>query len=61
MMKLIKLEWMKNNTRKYMIKAALVTAIICAFVLALAFLGIADDPDGQPRPGERLPPHKLFT
>ncbi len=46
MIKLIKLEWMKNNTRKYMIKAALVTAIICAFVLALAFLGIADDPDG---------------
>lgn len=46
MIKLIKLEWMKNDIRKYMIKAALVTAVICAFVLALAFLGIANDPDG---------------
>lgn len=46
MMKLIKLEWMKNNIGKYVIKAVLLTVIIGSFVLALAFLGIADDPDG---------------
>lgn len=46
MMKLIKLEWMKNNIGKYVIKAVLLAVIIGSFVLALAFLGIADDPDG---------------
>lgn len=46
MMKLIRLEWMKNNTGKYILKAVLLTVIIGLFVLALAFLGIANDPDG---------------
>lgn len=46
MIKLIKLEWMKNNTGKYILKAALLTVVICVFILSLAFLGIANDPDG---------------
>lgn len=46
MIKLIKLEWMKNNTGKYILKAVLVTVFICIFVLSLAYLGIANDPDG---------------
>lgn len=46
MIKLIRLEWMKNNTGKYILKAVLLTVIIGLFVLSLAFLGIANDPDG---------------
>lgn len=46
MMKLIKLEWMKNNTGKYILKVALLTVVISIFMLSLAFLGIANDPDG---------------
>lgn len=46
MIKLIKLEWMKNNMRKYILKAVLLAVVIGLFVMSLAFLGIANDPDG---------------
>ena len=46
MLKLIKLEWKKNHIGKYIRKAIILTAFICLFMFSLAFLGIADDPDG---------------
>ena len=46
MLKLIKLEWKKNNIGKYIRNAVIVTSLLCLFIFALAFLGIADDPDG---------------
>lgn len=46
MLKLIKLEWKKNNIGKYICKAVVLTALLCLFTFALAFLGIANDPDG---------------
>lgn len=46
MLKLIKLEWKKNNIRKHIRSAVILTALLCLFRFALAFLGIADDPDG---------------
>ncbi len=46
MFKLIKLEWKKNNTVKYMRNALILALILCIFIFALAFLGIANDPDG---------------
>lgn len=46
MIKLIKLEWKKNNIAKYMRGAVILAAFLCLFVFALAFLGIANDPDG---------------
>ena len=46
MLKLIKLEWRKNNIRKYIRNAVILTAFLCLFTFALAFLGIANDPDG---------------
>ena len=46
MLKLIKLEWKKNNIGKYIRNAVIVTLLLCLFIFALAFLGIADDPDG---------------
>lgn len=45
MMKLIKLEWKKNNIAKYIINAAITAFILCLFIFSLAFLGIANDPD----------------
>lgn len=45
MLKLIKLEWKKNNIGKYMIKTVILAAIIALFIYALAYLGIANDPD----------------
>lgn len=44
--KLIKLEWKKNNIGKYIRNACLLTAILCLFLFAMAFWGIAEDPDG---------------
>lgn len=46
MLKLIKLEWKKNNIAKYIYNAFILAAFLCLFVFALAFLGIANDPDG---------------
>lgn len=46
MLKLIKLEWKKNNIGKYARNAMILTAFLALFLFALAFLGIAEDPDG---------------
>lgn len=46
MCKLIRLEWKKNRIGKYVFKAIMITLIICLFTFAMAFLGIATDPDG---------------
>ncbi len=46
MLKLMKLEWKKNNIGKYICTAVILTALLCLFTFALAFLEIADDPDG---------------
>lgn len=45
MLKLIKLEWKKNNIGKYVIKTIVLAAILTLFIYALAYLGIANDPD----------------
>lgn len=57
MLKLIKLEWKKNNIGKYIIKVIVVAVLIALFIYALAYLGIANDPDtGVPdaAPGNEL-------
>lgn len=46
MLKLIRLEWKKNQIKKYVFKAVCIAAILCLFLFALTFLGIAEDPDG---------------
>lgn len=46
MLKLIRLEWKKNNIGKYTRNAVIMAAFLCLFMYALAFLGIANDPDG---------------
>lgn len=46
MLKLIRLEWKKNNIGKYTRNAVIMAVLLCLFVYALAFLGIANDPDG---------------
>ena len=65
MLKLIKLEWKKNNIGKYIRNAVIVTSLLCLFIFALAFLGIADDPDGtlDAAPGMNTisSPIELFT
>lgn len=65
MLKLIRLEWKKNNIEKY-IKGAIVMALLLnLFVFALAFWGIANDPDGtlDAAPGMDVisAPIELFT
>lgn len=45
MLKLIKLEWRKNNIRKYVRNAVILAGLLCLFIFALAYLGIANDPD----------------
>ncbi len=40
MIKLIKLEWKKNNIAKYMRGAVILAAFLCLFVFALAFWGL---------------------
>lgn len=66
MCKLIKLEWKKNNIRKYMMNALILAAVLCLFIFALGYLGIANDPDtGVPdaAPGNDTisSPIELFT
>lgn len=46
MLKLVRLEWKKNNIGKYLGGVIIMAALLCLFVFALAFLGIANDPDG---------------
>ena len=46
MLKLIKLEWEKNNIRKYIMGVVIVAVLLGLFIFALAFFGIANDPDG---------------
>lgn len=45
MLKLIKLEWKKNNIGKYIVKTVVMVLILGLFCFALAYLGIANDPD----------------
>lgn len=45
MLKLIKLEWKKNNIGKYSRNAVILAGILCLFLFALAYFGIANDPD----------------
>ncbi len=65
MIKLIKLEWKKNRIGKYIRNAVILTAFLGLFLFALAFLGIADDPDGtlDAAPGMEAisSPVELFT
>lgn len=65
MLKLIRLEWKKNNIGKYAQAAIIVAVLLGLFVFALAFLGIANDPDGtlDAAPGTDVisAPVELFT
>ena len=66
MLKLINLEWKKNNIGRYMRNAVILAAVLCLFMFALAYLGIANDPDtGIPdaAPGNNTmsAPIELFT
>lgn len=65
MLKLIKLEWKKNNIGKYIRNVIILAALLCIFIFALAFLGIANDPDGSldAAPGMNTisAPIELFT
>ena len=45
MLKLMKLEWRKYNIEKYIRNAIILAAVLCLFLFALAYLGIANDPD----------------
>lgn len=49
MLKLIKLEWKKNNIGKYIRNAVILAIILCTFLFALAYLGIANDPTPECR------------
>lgn len=46
MLKLIRLEWKKNNIKKYIWKTGILMVCINLFIYALTFLGIANDTDG---------------
>lgn len=65
MLKLVRLEWKKNNIGKYIKGVIIMAALLGLFVFALAFLGIANDPDGtlNAAPGTDVisAPIELFT
>lgn len=65
MLKLIRLEWKKNNIGKYTMVAFILAVLLCLFLFALAFLGIAEDPDGTLDAAEGMnvisAPVELFT
>ena len=65
MLKLVRLEWKKNNIGKYLGGVIIMAALLGLFVFALAFLGIANDPDGtlDAAPGTDVisAPIELFT
>ena len=59
MLKLIRLEWKKNNIGKYIRNAVILAIILCTFLFALAYLGIANDPDtGMP---DAAPGNEMFS
>ncbi len=45
MLKLIKLEWKINSIAKYIRNVVILAAVLCLFLFALCYLGIADSPD----------------
>lgn len=45
MLKLIKLEWKKNNVKKYIISTLILAALLCLFLFGLTFFDMALDPD----------------
>lgn len=47
MLKLVRLEWKKNNIGKYLGGVIIMAALLGLFVFALAFLGIANDSEGS--------------
>ena len=65
MLKLIRLEWKKNGIGKYIAGAGITALLLGSFLFALAFLGIANDPDGtlDAAPGMDVisAPIELFT
>lgn len=65
MLKLIRLEWKKNNIGKYIRGAIIMAFLLGLFIFALAFWGIANDPDGTldaaPRTDVISAPIELFT
>ena len=65
MLKLVRLEWKKNTIGKYLGGVIIMAALLGLFVFALAFLGIANDPDGtlDAAPGTDAisAPIELFT
>lgn len=65
MLKLIRLEWKKNNIVRYICGAGVLALLLCLFLFAHAFLGIAEDPDGTLDAAEGMDiisaPVELFT
>lgn len=65
MLKLIRFEWKKNNIVKYICGVAVLALLLCLFLFALAFLGIAEEPDGTLDAAEGMnmisAPVELFT
>lgn len=65
MLKLIKMEWKKNNIKKYICSAVILAVLLGVFMFALAYMGIANDPDGtlDAAPGANIisAPIELFT
>lgn len=66
MLKLMKLEWKKNHIETYVRNAVILAAVLCLFIFALAYLGIANDPetgvpDAAPGNGTISSPIELFT
>lgn len=45
MIKLIRLEWKKNHAGRYLCSAVIMALLLCLFIFALCYLGIANDPD----------------
>lgn len=65
MLKLIRLEWKKNHIGAYIRNACILAALLGLFIYALAYLGIANDPDGTLDAAEGMDtissPIELFT
>lgn len=65
MLKLIRLEWKKNHIGVYIRNACILAALLGLFIYALAFWGIANDPDGTLDAAEGMEtissPVELFT
>lgn len=45
MLKLIRLEWKKNHIENHIRNVILLAVFLCGFLFAMAYLGIANDPD----------------